>query len=167
MTWVRRKLPGLEGVLLVVFISVTLWILAGSFLLDSEASKLFPQLSGGIVLSLLVLYLLWEFVPDEYKDVLPEKEALTYGDEDESSEEFDENAVAVVFVLFGAYVLGVYLFGFLISTPLYVYGNLRFYDYGTRRRELLIAGLTFVVVSVAYQVFRIPVDQGLVFGFLT
>jgi hypothetical protein len=167
MTSLKQKAVDMESLLQGLFLVVTLWILLGSNFLDAEASKLFPRMSAGIVTALFVLFFVWRFIPESVLERLPEKEALTYGEEDAESEAFDERAVAVVFGLFGAYLLGVYLFGFLIATPLYVYGNLEYYGYGDRRRKVTITAATLLVVSVAYEMFRISLDQGLIFDIIS
>jgi len=161
MTISRWDSVTLESVLLALFVGVTVLIFFGSFNLNSESSALFPRLSSGIVIILLVLMLLWRFIPDRVIDHLPDHEALSYGDEDTETEDRDERDVHVIFIMFAGFIFSASVIGFFFAAPVYVYANLKYFKYGSKKRKLLIVGLTVVTISIAYEVLRIPAYQGL------
>jgi hypothetical protein len=163
MDQIQSRLPGLELILQGIFIIITIWLLVGSFFLNSEASKLFPQLTAGIVSILFILFFISKAVPGKLLNRLPEQNTLTYGGDETTSNEFDEGKVAMVFIMFGVFIIGVYLFGLLIAVPAYVYANLYYFEYGDRRRKFKIVIIAFIIVAISYDVFRIQLTQGIIF----
>ena len=156
-----KRIFSLKNAVLGVLVITTLWIFGGSFLLNKSASKLFPQLTGGIVLVLLLTYFGWELLPEDFKNFLPEHEALTYGEDEQEGEERNEKDVLFTFASMGGLIVGIYVLGFLIAIPLYLYLNLWYFDYGTRRKKLFVVLISLLVTIVAYVILTIPIDQGL------
>jgi len=160
MDGIRRKILDLETILLGIFFVITAWILIGSLSLNSEASKLFPQMTAGIVLILFMLLFVSKALPDKLQDRLPEQNTLTYGEDEAAAKEFDERYVVIVFLMFGAFIIGAYILGLFVAVPVYVYTNLHYFEYGSRRRRLAIIIITLIIVSISYEIFRIPPSQG-------
>lgn len=155
------NLPLLKVVLLGLFLLTTGWIFVGSYSLSSSDSAIFPRLSGGILIVLFGLLFLKQFTPQILVDWLPHYEALTYGGGESEFQQYTLKNVYLTFFLFGCYVAAVYLVGFLIATPAYVLINLHIFNFGGWIRRGLILFAVILVTLFAYEVLRIPLDQGL------
>jgi hypothetical protein len=169
MKRLNRDIVDLEFLLLVSLIAFSALILYGS-LSFSERGRIFPFYTAIIVIIGCFLILGKKLFPDTkaFQYVLPERdpdEGLVT-DQEELQQDGTENkrAQAHISLLFGAYLVGCVVLGFLLSSFLFTFSVQTYYQYSSLKFRLLFSLLISIFVLVAYRLLRIPLDQGMIFG---
>lgn len=151
-----------ELVLLVFVAAFAIWIYIES---DnySSAGAMYPRLSAATVLGLLAVLVVVRILPSNIQErITSSTEAIDYGSTGEERS-FSTRNVVIVTVLFGLYIVGVYLLGFLLATVPYVYGSLVALGYSTRLRRLALTVFISLIVVLGYSLLGIPWTFGRLF----
>jgi len=158
----------LELLFVLILIAFSSWILYGS-LTFSDRGRIFPYYTSIIVIIGCVLILTVKIFPENklLQYVIPPKETeetlVTEYDESENGTE-NKRAQAHISILFGVYLVGCVVLGFLLSSFLFTFAVQTYYQYGSTKFRILFSVFISVFVLVAYQLLRIPLDQGMIFG---
>ncbi|NCF52302.1 hypothetical protein GWP57_11880 [Gammaproteobacteria bacterium] len=128
---------------LVICLFVVGYLLTGYLTLD-ETTRLVPLLAGGITLLLLLA--------DMFRAAFG-----TSADGDAAATERPgpdvargREIVAILFVAGG--VVAIYLVGFLVAIPLYLYASIAFLGQQSRRSALIVALVTSLVIYLVFEV---------------
>jgi small-conductance mechanosensitive channel len=86
-------------------------------------------------------------------------ELLTYGGSSNDND-LDVDQTRFIFILYCLFLIAAYFFGFLVSVPLYVYVNMTYFRFGSKKERLLVICLAVLITIISFIVLRIPLNQG-------
>lgn len=165
----------LEGLFLLGVLATAGWMVVEATGFQRSGTRLYPLLTGGIVLVLVGVLLAWQLLLPEHlqRRLASDTEAISYGavdgDDDDvgtGTETIDERQVGAMLLGFLGFVVLAYAFGFLLASLVYVYATQVQFGYGTRRRRLAVTVLVGGLVYLGYLVLGIDLLYGAVFEFL-
>ena len=151
-----KKLTG-SACSLIVVIVLMLAVISLSQKLEYSASKLLPLIIGGFVLILAIIALITEFLSGSSQDTSTERVKAT-------TEEKDADNRRKVYLEMGGWLFGyaiaIYLFGFMISTPVFVGAYMK--RHGSGWPSVVITAGIFSVIF--YTVFNVALQADLYSG---
>lgn len=171
----ERETGGLlEGLFLLGVLATAGWMVVEATGFQRTGTRLYPLLTGGIVVALVGVLLAWQLLLPErlQRRLASDTEAISYGSVDEDgdaetgAEAIDERQVGAMLLGFLGFVVLAYAVGFLLASLVYVYATQLQFGYGTRRRRLTVTVLVGGLVYLGYLVLGIDLLYGAVFEFL-
>jgi hypothetical protein len=168
MKQIKSEIVDLESLFLLSLIAFSSWIFYGS-LSFSDRGRIFPYYTSLVVIIGSVLILVAKIFPEStpVQYLFPPKDPNeTLGTEQLEPESEPENkrAQAHISILFGLYLVGCVVLGFLLSSFLFTFLVQTYYRYGSVKFRVLFSVFILLFVLVAYRLLRIPFDQGMIFG---